>query len=138
MHRFYMVQSFTRFHRNVRTQFVILAWSAFDATVSRLLKLTLGSPSSSGHRPCGALPRCQGGGAAPKAGTCHQGGPRLPQPSGAVSGHPQRCECLFPPPRIHNSVWLRENVSLILLIVFFVLRKRCTQTLCSVCTLRLN
>lgn len=106
MHRFYMVQSFTRFHRNVRTVCHSHRKPSIQLSVSSWTYC--GAPSSSGHCSCGTLPRCQGGGAASKAGTCHQGGPCLPQPSGAVSRRPQRCECFS---LASTTVWLIENVS---------------------------
>lgn len=93
MHRFYMVQSFTRFHRNVSSVWQL--WSV-AAAVDRRANCRaddVPAPPPPGHRSCRTLPGRQGGGAAPQAGARHQGGPCLPQPSGSVPRRPQWREC---------------------------------------------
>lgn len=89
MHRFYMVQSFTRFHRNVSTMLLVCFTTCFHLALVDPPR----TPRLSGHFSSGSFPGRQGGGAAPKAGTRYQGGPRLSQPAGALAGRTQRCKC---------------------------------------------
>ena len=94
MHRFYMVQSFTRFHRNVSIvcHSTLPRYSCQYVFSVKLMELFFYFPSP-GYFSCRALPRCKGRGAAPKAGTCYQGGPCMPQSSGSFSRCTQWCKC---------------------------------------------
>jgi len=92
MHRFYMVQSFTRFHRNVS---VYVTWSlVYSSWYLCLINwwTTFCFPST-GRFSCRTFPRCKSRGAAPEAGTCYQGGPCMPQSSGSSTRCTQWCKC---------------------------------------------